>query len=84
MALEDKQMRRRAEREIAKFPLDISKLLVRVNGDTIFLEGRVRVDRRGQGKTADLDKTLRAVEETLRTLHKIRDVVTAGMQKDYG
>ncbi len=84
MALEDKQMRRRAEREMAKFPLDLTKMMVRCAGDTIYLEGRVRLVRGGEGKTADLDKILRAAEETLRSIHKIRDVITAGLVKDYG
>ena len=84
MPIEDKQLRRRAEREIAKFPLDMTRLTLRATGDTIHFEGRVRLMRGSAGaKGSNLDSVLLAVEETLRSLPQVRDVVMSNLVREY-
>jgi len=84
MPLEDKQLRRRVEREIAKFPLDLTKANVRALNEIIYFEGRVRIMRGAIGAAgANLDRVLQSVEEVVRQLPGVRDVVLSNLIRDY-
>lgn len=84
MPLEDKQLRRRCEREIAKFPLDTTRMNIRALNNIIYFEGRVRVLRGAAGAVgANLDKILESIREALMQLPGVRDVVMTNLIKDY-
>lgn len=76
MPIEDKQLRRRAERVVHRHPLDISRLHIRASGDTIHLEGRIRLMRGSAGaKDSDINNVMLAIEEEMRGIPTVRNVV---------
>jgi hypothetical protein len=84
MPLEDKQLRRQCEREIAKYPLDVSRLNVRALNNICYLEGRIRIIRGAAGATgASLDKVLESVRTAIEQIPRIREVVMSQLQRDY-
>ena len=84
MPLEDKQLRRRCERELAKFPLDTTKMNVRALNNIIYLEGRIRVMRGAAGASgASLDKVIESIHEALMQMSDVREVVTSNLVRDY-
>ena len=84
MPLEDKQLRRRCEREIAKYPLDLTKVNVRALNNIIYLEGRIRVMRGAAGAAgANLDKLIENIRDALMQMSDVRDVVTSNLMSDY-
>jgi len=84
MPLEDKQLRRRCEREIAKYPLDLTKVNVRALNNIIYLEGRIRIMRGAAGAAgASLDKLIENIRDTLMQMSDVRDVVTSNLMSDY-
>jgi len=83
MPIEDKQLRRRAERVVHRHPLDISRLSIRASGDTIHLEGRIRLMRGSAGaKGSDIDKVMLAIEEEMRGIPLVRNVVTTMLTRE--
>ncbi len=84
MPLEDKQLRRRVEREIAKFPLDLTRVNVRALNNIIYLEGRIRIMRGAAGASgANLDKLIENIQDVLMQMSDIREVVTSNLIRDY-
>jgi hypothetical protein len=84
MPLEDKQLRRMCEREIAKFPVDVSKLNIRALNHIIYLEGRIRLVRGAAGATfVNLDKTVQTIQEVLMDVPGVREVITGQLIRDY-
>ena len=84
MPLEDKKLRRQCEREIAKFPLDTSRMNIRALNFIIYLEGRVRLMRGTPGAMGmGLDKTMESVREALLTVPTVREVVMNQLVRDY-
>ena len=84
MPLEDKQLRRRVEREIAKFSLDNSRMSIRALNHIIYFEGRVRIMRGAIGSSgAGLDKTLESLQEVVMQVPGVREVVMANLTRDY-
>lgn len=84
MPLEDKQLRRRCEREIAKFPLDLTRVNVRALNNIIYLEGRIRIMRGSAGSAgANLDKLIENVQEVLMQVPGVREVITSNLIRDY-
>jgi len=84
MPLEDKQLRRRCEREIAKYPLDLTKVNVRALNNIIYLEGRIRIMRGAAGAAgANLDKLIENIRDTLMQMSDVRDVITSNLTSDY-
>jgi len=84
MPLEDKQLRRRVERELAKFPLDTTKMNVRALNNIIYLEGRIRIMRGAMGATgANLDKLIENISDVLMQLSEVREVITSNLIRDY-
>ena len=75
MPLEDKQATRRVEREIHKLPIDHSLVTVAVINQVAYIGGRVRRLRTPEARQLDLKKALRDLEEIVRRLPGIRDVV---------
>jgi hypothetical protein len=84
MPLEDKQLRRRCEREISKFPLDTSRMTIRALNSIIYFEGRVRVMRGAAGAAgASVDKILESIREVLMQTSGVREVVMTNLSRDY-
>ncbi len=84
MPLEDKQLRRMCEREIAKFAVDVSKLNIRALNHIIYLEGRIRIVRGAAGTTgSSLDKTLETMQEVLMQVPGVREVILTNLIRDY-
>jgi hypothetical protein len=84
MPLEDKQLRRRCEREIAKFPLDSSRMSIRALNSIIYFEGRVRVMRGAAGAAGvSVDKVLESIREVLMQTPGVRDVSMSNLIRDY-
>ncbi|MGD9519754.1 MAG: hypothetical protein AB7W28_09570 [Armatimonadota bacterium] len=75
MPLEDKQAARMAEREVHKVAIDPSLVTVTVINDVVYVGGRVRRLRTPEGRGLDLKKAMADLEERLRRLPGIRDVV---------
>ncbi|MCD6351868.1 MAG: hypothetical protein J7M26_07100 [Armatimonadetes bacterium] len=75
MPLEDKQSTRRVEREIHKLPIDHSLVSVSVINGVAYIGGRVRRLRTPEARGLDLKKALQDLEEHVRMLPGIRDVV---------
>jgi hypothetical protein len=84
MPLEDKQLRRRCEREISRFPLDTSRMSIRALNSIIYFEGRVRVMRGAAGAAgASVDKILESIHEVLMQTPGVRDVSMTNLMRDY-
>jgi hypothetical protein len=84
MPLEDRHLRRQCEREIAKFPLDMTRMNIRALNNIIYLEGRIRIMRGAAGaRGANLDKELGAVQEVLMQVPQVREVVMTNLIRDY-
>jgi hypothetical protein len=84
MPLEDKQLRRRCERELSKFPLDTTKMSVRALNNIIYLEGRIRIMRGAAGASgANLDKLIETIQDVLMQMADVREVITANLIRDY-
>ncbi|MGQ9732623.1 MAG: hypothetical protein ACUVX8_15295 [Candidatus Zipacnadales bacterium] len=84
MPLEDKQLRRRCEREIAKFPLDLSRMSIRALNNVIYFEGRVRLLRgAASARGAHLDKVLESLHEALMQVPGVREVSMTNLIRDY-
>jgi hypothetical protein len=84
MPLEDKQLRRRCEREIAKYPLDLTKVNVRALNSIIYLEGRIRIMRGAAGAAgANLDKLIENIHDVLMQMSDVREVITSNLIRDY-
>ncbi len=74
MPLEDKQSRLRVMREIAKYDMETTMLDVKVINQVAYLGGRVSRIRR-IGAPENLRKILEEIEDTLRAMKGINDVV---------
>lgn len=74
MPLEDKEARLRVMREIAKFDVDTSMLDVKVINSVVYMGGRISRIRR-LGAPENLRKVLEEMEEVIRGVHGVRDVV---------
>lgn len=84
MPLEDKQLRRRCERELAKFPFDMTRVNVRALNNIIYLEGRIRIMRGAAGaRGANLARELDAAQEVLMAVPDVREVVMTNLIRDY-
>jgi len=84
MPLEDKHLRRRCEREIAKFPIDTSRMSIRALNSIIYFEGRIRVMRGAAGAAgANLDRIIENLTEVLMQMSDVREVVTSNLIRDY-
>ncbi len=84
MPLEDKQLRRRCERELAKFPFDMSRASIRALNNIIYLEGRIRLMRgAAAARGANLDKLLETAQEVLMQDSEVKEVVYANLMRDY-
>ena len=75
MPIEDKQATRRVEREIWKLPIDPTLVTVTVVNGVCYIGGRVRRMRTPEGRGVDLKKVMADLEDHLRKLPGIRDVV---------
>ncbi len=84
MPLEDKQLRRQCEREIAKFPFDTTRMSIRALNNIIYFEGRIRIMRGAAGaRGANLEKELEAAREVLMQVPKVKEVVMSNLIRDY-
>ena len=84
MPLEDKQLRRRVEREISKFPLDTTRMNIRALNEIIYFEGRVRIMRGAAGASgASLDKILETLQDVLMQTPGVKDVILSNLVRDY-
>jgi len=84
MPLEDKQMRRRIEREIAKFPLDLTRMNIRFLDNCAYFEGRVRLMRTAaSAQHAHLDKVLEGASQAIMHIPGVREVNMFALVKDY-
>jgi len=84
MPLEDKQLRRRCEREVAKFPLDMTRASVRALNNIIYIEGRIRIMRGSAGAAgANLDKLIENVRDVLMQMSDVREVNVSNLIRDY-
>ncbi|MFQ6132462.1 MAG: hypothetical protein ACE5R4_10535 [Armatimonadota bacterium] len=73
MPLEDKQLRLRVMREIARRNVDSSRLDVEAIGDVVYLRGRLRPLRSQRGKI-DMQKELETIKDNIMRLRGVRDV----------
>lgn len=84
MPLEDKQLRRRCERELAKFPFDMSRASLRALNNIIYVEGRIRLMRgAADARGANLDRLLETAHEVLMQDPQVKEVVMANLIRDY-
>ena len=84
MPLEDKQLRRRCERELAKFPFDMSRASIRALNNIIYIEGRIRLMRgAADARGANLDKLLQTAQEVLMQDSQVKEVVYTNLMRDY-
>jgi hypothetical protein len=84
MPLEDKQLRRRVEREISKFPLDITRMNVRALNEIIYLEGRIRIMRgAADARGANLDKLLDTLQDVISQMPGVKEVSLGNLIRDY-
>ncbi len=84
MPLEDKQVRRRVEREVGKFPLDTARMNIRCLDSIAYFEGRVRLLKGSPAaRGADLDKVLNTISDVVRRVPGIRDVSMFNLMRDY-
>jgi hypothetical protein len=84
MPLEDKQLRRRCERELAKFPFDMSRASLRALNNIIYMEGRIRLMRgAADARGANLDKLLETARDVLMQDSEVKDVVFTNCIRDY-
>lgn len=74
MPLEDKEARLRVMREIAKFDVDSTMLDVKVINHVVYMGGSISRVRR-PGAPTDLRKVLEEMEEAIRLLPNVNDVV---------
>ena len=74
MPLEDKEARLRVMREIAKFDVDSTMLDVKVINQVVYMGGSISRVRR-PGAPTDLRKVLEEMEEAIRLLPNVNDVV---------
>ena len=74
MPLEDKQARLSVMREIARFDMNTTLMNVKVINMVAYFDGRVRRNH-GPGAVRDLKKAMKDIEEVVRTLPGINDVV---------
>jgi hypothetical protein len=75
MPLEDRAASRRVEREIHKLPLDHSLVTVTVINGVCYVGGRIRRLRNPTARGVDLKKVVAEMEDIIRRLPGIRDVV---------
>lgn len=75
MPLEDKQMRRLVEREVAKHPIDSSLMTVAVINGVAYLGGRAGPLRGALGRGVDVKRELGLITEAVSQLRGIQDVV---------
>lgn len=75
MPLEDKAASRRVEREIHKLPIDATLVTVSVINQVCYIGGRIRRLRNPQARGLDLKKAIADLEDHIRRLPGIRDVV---------
>ncbi len=73
MPLEDKQLRLRCLREIARRPIDYSQLQIQAINGIVRMTGVLRPIR---GNVVDMDKELRVIIDSLERLPKVKEVVT--------
>jgi osmotically-inducible protein OsmY len=73
MPLEDKQLRLRCVREIARRPVDYSQLRVQALNNVVYLAGTIRPIQRG---VTDIDKELEIIVEAIQHLPGVKEVVT--------
>ena len=84
MPLEDKQLRRRVEREISKFPLDITRMNVRALNEIIYLEGRISIMRgAADARGANLDKLLDTLQDVISQMPGVKEVSLGNLIRDY-
>ncbi len=74
MPLEDKEARLRVMREIAKFDVDSTMLDVKLINSVVYMGGRISRIRR-PGAPENLRKVLEEMEELIRGLKGVNDVV---------
>ena len=74
MPLEDKSKRLSVMREIAKYNMDTSLLNIRVINQVCYMDGRISRNR-GPGAITNLQKAMSEVEDAVRSMHGINDVV---------
>ena len=74
MPLEDKQQRLMVLREIARYDMDTTLMNTKVINNVVYLDGRLRRNH-GPNAIHNLKKVLSDIEDTLKTLGKITDVV---------
>ncbi len=74
MPLEDKQLRLRCMREIARRNVDSSRMDLECRGDVVYMRGRLR-PLRGRGARIDMSKELEAIKQNLLRIPGIRDIV---------
>lgn len=72
MAVADMEMVRTARREIARFPIDISEVVISSTHSVIHLTGRVRAVR---GHENDFTESCQNAVKCLRQRQGVRDVV---------
>jgi osmotically-inducible protein OsmY len=75
MPLEDKATRRLVEREIAKFPIDYSLLVVTVINGVCTFSGRVAPLRGALGRNIVLKDEVRKLADCVRMVHGVHEVV---------
>lgn len=75
MPLEDKETRRLVEREIAKFPIDYSLLVVTVINGVCTLSGRVAPLRGALGRNVNIKDEVRKIADTIRLVRGVHEVV---------
>jgi len=84
MPLEDKQMRRRIEREVSKFPLDTTLMNIRFLDNCAYFEGRVRLLRgAASARGAHLDKVIGTVSDAVMHIPGVREVNMFQLMRDY-
>ncbi len=73
MPLEDKQLRLRCMREIARRPIDYSQLQIQAINGIVRMAGVLRPIR---GNVVDMNRELRIIIDSLERLPKVKEVVT--------
>ena len=73
MPLEDKQLRLRCVREIARRPVDYSQLRIQALNSIIYMAGVLRPLRVGN---VDMEKEMQIILDSLQHIPAVKEVVT--------
>ena len=73
MPLEDKQLRLRCVREVARRPVDASQLRIQAMNSIIYMAGDLRPMRVGN---VDMEKEMQIIIECIEHIPAVKEVVT--------